>query len=273
MDFNPSALLERINDPEFEFNLRGWKEPARGFFAPSPHRAELLAERRHWLAHNPERHLVYLPTAADMVLETIELARIFDPAFMPPAGAEPPELLKSLGQHWECDLILCRTPLGGQMSMEAGVVCFPSYWAPEEKIGLPVWDVHAPVPGLNAAIGHKIDHLLNRLPPGSAWLRLNWGLSASAERNQHPLHRLPRLTGATPIESIWLRLEHQALLRLPVTAGVLFGIQLYSFSMPALRAKPAAASAVAGQLRSMPLEMRVYKGIHHVASRVADWLA
>ena len=207
-----------------------------------------------------------------MVQEAVELAETFDPVFMPPAGAEFPDLLKSLGEHWECDLILCRAVPGGQMSMEAGIVCFPSYWAPEDKIGLPVWDVHAPVPGLNAAIGHKIDHLLKRLPPGSAWLRLNWGLSASAERNQHPLRCPPRLTGLTPIGSIWLRLEYQALLRLPVTGGVLFGIQLYSFSLEALRAKPTTASAIAGQLRSMPLEMQVYKGIQDVAWRVADWL-
>ena len=271
MHIPPASLLERISRPEFEFNLRGWKEPAAAFFAPTPAHEDALAERRRWLAQNPERYRVYLPESADLVQEAADFARTLDPAFTPGAGSDLPAQLKRLGEHWECDLILCRKNPGGRMRMEAGVVCFPSAWAPEEKLGLPIFDVHAPVPGLNAAIGDKIDHLLERLPPGSAWLRVNWGLSASPERNQHPRRGLSRLTGATPIESIWLRLEHQALLRLPATGGLLFGIHLHNFSLKELRGKPVGL-AVAGQLRSMPLEMQVYKGIQDVAQRVADWL-
>jgi hypothetical protein len=272
METYADGLLERISLESFKFNLRGWKEPAAGFFAPSPARKQVLSERSRWLSQHAERHLVYLPSAADLVRESVDLARILDAAFMPAGSAALTDQLKGLGEQWECDLILCRKDSLGCMRMEAGVVCFPSAWAPEEKLGLPVFAVHAPVPGLNAAIGDKIEHLLNRLPAGNAWLRINWGLSTSPERNQHPLRRLPRLSSTTPIESIWLRLEHQALLRLPVTQGILFGIHLHSYSLAEVRSKPPVARAIAGQLRSMPADMLRYKGILDVKERVANWL-
>lgn len=268
----PTSLVDRISAETFEFTLRGWKEPAAQFFAPTPTRDEILAERRRWLTECPQRCLVYTPDALDLAQEAQSLAHSWNPSFPVAPTSGLPGILYSLGLHWEVDFILCCPDPGGKFRMDAGVVCFPSYWSPEEKVGLPVEQVHAPVPGLNAVLGPKIENLLGRLPPGKAWMRLNWGLSASAERNQHPLRGLPHLEATTPIEGIWLRLEHQALVRLPVTSGVLFGIQLYSLPLVDLRHKPAVAQALAGQLRSMADEMQVYKGIQHTASRVAGWL-
>ena len=272
MESTALTLLERISSGNFAFTLRGWKEPAHLFFAPGPARAEILAERRKWLQESPERHLVCVTEAWDLAQEVAGLAQTWDGSYQPDPRLDLPRLLQSLGEHWEADIILCRQDDEGRFCMQAGVVCFPSYWAPEEKIGLPVEMVHAPVPGLNTVLGKKIETLLDRLPAGKAWLRTNWGLSASAERNQHPLRPQPRLNQTTPIEDIWLRLEHQALVRLPESHGILFGIQLHSLPLESLRQFPAAAQAIAGQLHSMPEAMLVYKGIKETASRVSGWL-
>jgi hypothetical protein len=269
---SPQDLLDRITQEKFEFTLRGWKEPADRFFTAGNDNAEILAERRHWLWTAPERCLLYTPGSEDLVREASNFLQTLSSAYCSSLEASPIEILRQLGEQSEADLILCQKNTAGRICMQAGAICFPSHWAPETKLTLPIEALHNPVPGLNAAIGDKIFNLLDRLPSGYAWLRLNWGLSASRERNQHPGRGLPRLNPDTPIESIWLRVEHQALARLPHSQGILFGIRLYSYSLATLKAKPKAALAVAGQLRSMPEAMRVYKGIQGVADRVVAWL-
>lgn len=273
MAFSPQSLLARITREQFAFDLRGWKEPIEAFFGPTAEREEILGERRRWLAEHPERHLVYRQDAAPLIGEAAALAQGIEPAFIPGTDdGSPRQMLGELGVHWEADLVLLAKDQDGQIRMQAGVVCFPSHWAPESKLGLPIEAVHAPVPGLNQAIGPQIYKLLDRLPAGYAWQRLNWGLNASAERNQHPQRALPWLTPDTPPGDIYLRLEYQALVRLSATGGILFGIRLYNFDLETVRAYPAAAGALARQLRSMPVEMQVYKGIQEVACRVADYL-
>jgi len=208
-----------------------------------------------------------------LIQDAAALAQGIQPAFHPgPDAGSPREMLQNLGVHWEADFVLLARDQEGQIRLQAGVVCFPSHWAPESKLGLPIEAVHAPVPGLNSAIGPQIYQLLDRLPAGYAWQRVNWGLSASAERNQHPQRALPRLVAATPPGEIYLRMEYQALVRLPVTGGILFGIRLFSFDLEMVRAYSSTAKALAGQLRSMPLEMQVYKGIEGVTRTVADYL-
>ena len=54
------------------------------------------------------------------------------------------------------------------------------------ELGLPVHAIHSPVPTLNENLGARIDKFLANLKPGKAWERSNWGLSRSAELNQHP---------------------------------------------------------------------------------------
>lgn len=269
------SILEHLTQEHFEFNLRGWKEPAAAFFAASHEHAEIVAQRCSILALHPERHLVYQPSAADLALEALAMAQAFEPAH-PPAlqpGSSLEDHLRTLGEHWEADFILCRKDSKESILMEAAAVCFPSYWRPEEKLGLPIETIHAPVPGLNASIGMKIHNLLDRLPVGYTWSRANWGFSTSSERNQHPLTGVARLSVETPVDQIWLRIEYQALVRMPITGGILFGIRPFSYPLQALRDKPQAARAVAGQLLTMPEEMQIYKGIWPVAARAAAWLA
>ena len=69
----------------------------------------------------------------------------------------------------------------GQDVFVAGAICFPSSWAPEEKLGLPVHTIHDPVPTLNEQLGARIGKFLAGIRPGKAWERVNWGLSGSPD--------------------------------------------------------------------------------------------
>ncbi len=117
-------------------------------------------------------------------------------------------------------------------------MCFPSSWRPEEKIGLPVHAIHTPVPTLNENLGSCIDKFLSNLEPGKAWERSNWGLSCSAELNQHPVRDVPRLIPPISDSEAWIHIEDQVLYRLPQSGALLFGIRLVNVSLAELKQFP-----------------------------------
>ncbi len=192
---------------------------------------------------------------------------------IPPGPDTGADQLHTLARAWEPDFLLLKPTDAAMPILVGGAVCFPSSWSLEEKMGRSIDFIHEVVPGLNEAIGDKVRNFLNRLRPGVAWLRANWGLSASHELNQHPARGLARLSAKTPPEDIWLRVERQALVALPQSGGVLFGIRVESAPLSEVKQEPAAALALAQDLQTMPEAMARYKNIATVRPRVLEWLA
>lgn len=166
--------------------------------------------------------------------------------------------LTQLGSTWEPDFVL----LDEDLRVQAGCVCFPSFWSLPEKLGKPIADVHAPVPGLNDEVGAKMQTFLHRLKPGEVWERWNWGLAATPELNCHPEMRRARLDASATLANTWFRVEHQALVRLPQTGAILFGIRVLVSSLEEeARAEPGFAPMLRQQLASMPEAVADYKGL------------
>ena len=107
------------------------------------------------------------------------------------------------------------------------------------------------------------------VPIHPSWLRANWGLSRSGEWNQHPLRALPRLDASTAFDEIWLRIERQALVLLPRSQGVLFGIRIETYRLAEMKKDSAEARGLARALRTMPEPMAQYKNIAAVRESVA----
>jgi len=128
------------------------------------------------------------------------------------------------------------------------------------------------VPGLNAAVGARIDMALARLAPGAALERENWGLARDAERNHHPSRPRRRLDETITPEEVWLRVERQCLVKLPRTGGVLFGIRLVLLKFAQVLADPAAADGLRRALTSMPAEVAAYKGLAQARAALLGWL-
>jgi hypothetical protein len=209
--------------------------------------------------------------------EAIELARACGAA---PLGLQTTEgtletpwaRCLALGRAWEPDYLLLDSASDDAVVLVAGCVCFPSSWSLEEKIGHPIETIHGVVPGLNGAIGAQIHSFLARLKPGTAWLRTNWGLSRSPALNQHPARNLPKLNSRISPEEIWLRVEHQALVALPRTNGVLFGIRISMHPFNELRQDPLASSRLTRALQTMPDDVASYKGLASARHRLLDLL-
>lgn len=252
---------------------------ATAFFAPLDTTGTLLPERAALLDGEPEKYAAIEPDGEAALAESIALARSLGATITTPADASQRELLAALGGAWEPDVVWLRRrddsieTGGGLHRVVGGIVCFPSSWALADKLGLPMADVHEPVPGLNDALSRQIDRFLDKLAPGDFWTRENWSLSRTAARNQHtslqrPPNVWPRLDEATPPAEVWIRLEHQILLRLPVTDTVLFGIRIESSTLLDLAAEPIAAVRFARILETMSGEAARYKNFAALRPRL-----
>jgi dimethylamine monooxygenase subunit A len=243
------------------------------FYGRTAENRSILSERTRWLAEDPNKYLAVTEEAIDLLTESVSLG--VEHGTLPSETILPEQvavLARYLGEHWEPDfLLLKREPKENKVRLVCGCVCFPSSWSLADKIGRRMEDIHEVVPQLNPAIGKQIQTFLERLKPGVSWLRNNWGLSRSAERNQHPSRKIPRLDQDVTLEEVFFRVEEQALVALPQSNGILFGIRLNIIPL-ARYAGTEDGLLLAEALETMPDAMAQYKGLAAARSRIIKLL-
>ena len=74
------------------------------------------------------------------------------------------------------------------------------------------------------------------------------------------------------LSDIWLRMEHQALVAMPRSGGILFGIRVVNHSLAEVKRDRAVAEKLVRALRTMPEAMAAYKGLATSCSRIAALL-
>ena len=254
---------------DYQFKIRFERGTAAEFFGPTPRGSDLISQRRHWLQEAPSLYACILPQGEPLLAETIEIAGLqLEPGADLRVGQK---CCIELGGHWVADWLLLKSA-DGSVCLYAGCVCFSSSWSLEEKMGMPIEQIHGVVPGLNASIGGQIQTFLTKLRPGVAWLRANWGFSRSAELNQHPHRRLAPLDAEVNADEVWLRIERQALAALPRTGGVLFGIRLEVRSLSEIQKDADLSRRIARALQSLPEDMARYKNLASSRQRIVELL-
>lgn len=250
-------------DADYRFQMRFQRATPAEFFQLPSQGATVLAQRRRWLHEQADQYAGLRPEGISLLEEMVAHLSRWTPqavaGFAPDAA--PWTQLLELGARLDTDFLLLNLEPAGAARLAAGCVCFPSSWSLAEKIGHPVEVIHGVVPGLNDQLSAPISQFLRRMPPETAWLRANWGLSRSPELNQHPDRRLPKLDAKVTLAEVWLRVEDQALISLPRTGGVLFGIRVTVVPLPVVVTDPEAAHGLRRALETMPEPMAVYKGI------------
>ena len=281
-------FAELFPDEDFRFHMAMQRGKAEDFFQHTAGHAALMAERRRWFASEPKVYSAALPQCEPLLDEFIELARSWETAAMPdfsppstggwkhtarPDNVALPVRCIGLGESWEPDFLLLKANANGVFHLLGGCVAFPSSWSLEEKVGKPMEFIHGRVPGLNSQLGQSIQSFLSKLQTNSnAWLRHNWGLSRSRELNQHPRRTLPRLDASVMLDEVWLRIERQALMNLPRSGGVLFGIRIELHPLANVKEDTVAAQRLARALRTMPGEAAAYKGLATARERLLELL-
>ncbi len=172
-----------------------------------------------------------------------------------------------LGRQIQEDLILMSGDAASGCPLIAGQLCFGSSWSLDDKIGLSFLDIHEPVPQFNAQLGRPANLLMERLKLGRPVWRLNWSIKSNARLNAAPRFRAEDLASKRHIalenvgERCFLRVERQALARLPRTGAILFTIHTYNYAMSEVCADAARAAMLAGFLQTTPEPMLRYKGV------------
>ena len=171
------------------------------------------------------------------------------------------------------DLILMRRDDSG-WRLAAGSLCFPSSWSLLEKFGLPLQQIHAPVPGFGP--GTRPAELINRMfdgLQGQAVERFNWSIQAD-DALYHPLSNVERIDRATNRPSrfpdgdvnahAFIRVERQTLRKLPVSRDILFTIRIHLDPLAVLARHPdreTLADSFAAKLLALDEAQLDYKGM------------
>lgn len=173
---------------------------------------------------------------------------------------QPPGLLRA-GTIAAEDLALMRRDDAG-WRLVAGAIAFPSFWRLEDKLGRPMAEVHAPVPGFGAgsAQNRVIERMFDALRPGKLVERGNWSLHDS-DRLHHPepssfRYRAPRHVDALPE---WLRQERQTLRKLPASGDILFTIDVLTTPVSSLSQE--VRSSLVARVQKLDAAQRIYRGV------------
>lgn len=188
----------------------------------------------------------------------------------PPAGLPPLMALATMAQE---DFCLMQKRPQGDYALGGAILCFPSHWHLHEKLGRPMAEIHAPVPGFAARLGGAADRFLaNLLPERPVW-RANWTLVESPELfHPHPREAVPDLSPENAGERLWLRVERQTLRRLPETEAVVFTIRTLVEPLAEVARRPGVAAAMAARIREMDGAMAAYKGLPALEGPLLAWL-
>lgn len=255
-----NGLSELFPDDDYRFHLTLRRGEPRAFFAPQDRSGQVVAERQRWLAAEPSCYAALQEEGASAFGEFA--------AWCATWGVAGTSGVVELGGALEPDFLLMVRDDEGRFRLRGGALCFPTGWALEEKLGERMDFIHGVVPGLNAAIGAQIDQFLDRLKPGAAFLRDNWGLAASAELNLHPVRGVAAPALPLSLERLWLRVEHQALFALPKTRAAVFGIRIALHRLDAVTSDAAVRAGLARALNTMPDELARYKRLDGIRAEL-----
>lgn len=272
------SLADLFPDEDFRFHLTLRRGEPREFFRRQDLSGRLIEERKQWLAEDLNRYSGLLSGGEAHLTEFIELCRVWDVIDLQETresgfeSATAAISLKQLGGLLEPDFVFLTADAEGNFRMSGGVVCFPSGWALEEKMGHTLEFIHGVVPGLNPLLSSPINQFLSKLKPGVAYQRDNWGIAATDELNQHPGRRLPAPVLPVVFDQLWLRVEYQVLIALPRSKGVLFGIRVVNHRLDSLLDDSAVVRGLARALVSMPDSVAHYKRLEAVRTPLVESL-
>ena len=232
---------------------------ARAFYRPGEPAAAIFLEKAAILRGPDAARYRLLSPAGDAALREF-CAAVGVPLTDPDMNGSPEARLRAVTLALEPDLLLLAPP---RWELVWASVCFPTRWSLAGKLGRPLGEIHGAVPGLNAALGRGIETFFARLAPGAGWERANWGLTASAARDQHPALAVPVMRPDSGLADVLLSIERQHFLKLPASGAVAFGIRVvrHRLDRALATAGPAVRAGLCEKLRTMPPEVAAYKGI------------
>ena len=249
-------------------------DPSAWLLVTVEHAAETAEKRRLYAAGADIHRLLPEGEAAAVELGSAlaaHLARHHPTVVLDGNIASP---LVRLGLAVQEDLCLMLAGPEGYRLVGA-FVAFPARWDLGEKIGKPIQAIHAPVPGLEPAIGRPIGLFFERLAVGHPVWRANWSITDDPTLHQ-PSNAFRRTaTRVTPMDAgrrLYLRVERQTLTRLPETRAVLFTILTFVLPLAMVATDRVLARLLAARLGELPEPVLAYKNLAANQRAIIDYL-
>ncbi|KAF2647687.1 hypothetical protein K491DRAFT_709108 [Lophiostoma macrostomum CBS 122681] len=161
------------------------------------------------------------------------------------------------------DFFIMHTDDEGRSSLKAGVVCFPAGWKIKERIGHSLWQIHAgKVPQYESKLAKSMDRFFQNMRVDGSIQRFNFAIDDSNELfHPHSHHNLTAdQVGKDPaLEDLHLRVERQALQRLPNSRSLLFSIRTYVTPITKVTMDREVAEALRTSVESYSPDVAKYK--------------
>jgi dimethylamine monooxygenase subunit A len=155
-------------------------------------------------------------------------------------------------------------------------VCLPSHWAPQEKVGRPFTEVHAPVADA-ALIIRAAEHLVKLVSGAERWERFVWNVTGHPRLHAHPSHvdaqRWAADIAATLPAGAWWRSERQTFIPLPAQRQAVFTIAVQCEPLAQAIDTPQRARALHDAIATMSPAVLDYRNLTAVRAPLLAWLA
>ncbi|MCX4187071.1 heme-dependent oxidative N-demethylase family protein [Methylophaga sp. OBS4] len=163
---------------------------------------------------------------------------------------------------------------------DAGMVTSQADWSMAFDAGMSFKEWHGPVPQANelGIFDRALKYLLH-LQYGSPVRRLNWTMTINPRLDTSPENYPlwgPDNMSVTPenvAEKVHLRVELQALFRLPRSNAIAFSVRGYLISLKDLATYPRWAKRLHRVLQNLHPDLSEYKGLDNYRQMAIDWLA
>lgn len=191
----------------------------------------------------------------------------------------PIQALRALGEHVDTDFLLLmpssKAADGSAIyHLQAFVCCCPMGFSLRQKLGLPLADIHLPVPGYKAKLEKSMDRFFARLECGKAVKRSNWtittddvlfkeaGIHFHGSSSSDQAETIEQEKRDMVVDDCRLRSERQTLFRLPNTKAIVFSFKTYLYKLSEAKEEgyaEALAEAIEGLNTGNVPEMNHYK--------------
>jgi hypothetical protein len=204
----------------------------------------------------------------------IEQSFLFGDAKTLPCGP-----MEYIGRQCQGDFCLL-DQRDGNLWMDAGIVTTQADWSLDFDLGMNFMQWHGPVP-LAHELGvfeRALKFLLN-LQQARPVRRLNWTMTVNPRLDTSPetYHRWgsdrATVNADNAGDKLYLRVELQALWRLPRSNAIVFSIRCYLIKLSELVAVPGWGRRLRRVLKNLPSELVEYKGLARYRDAAVTWLA
>jgi len=194
------------------------------------------------------------------------------------ASTLPMEPLNYIGRQVQGDWVLL-DQRDEDLFADAAIVTSQADWSLAFDAGMSFKEWHGPVPLANElGIFERALKYMLHIQHGSPVRRLNWTMTISPRLDtspeQYPLWG-PYNFSVTPenvAQKVHLRVELQALFRLPRSNGLAFSIRGYLISLEELATYPRWAKRLHRVLTNLHPDLSEYKGLDGYRQHAIDWL-